>query len=295
MSSKSPTVLGSYRRNIRSVCALPGGRIATGEPITVGLWDVASAKEMRSLGIFSGDTKSVCDLPGTPLLAAANSDNILIIDHETRDFSRLKSMFEGHGGYGPGHSWCVHSVCALPDGRVVSGGGDGAVFVWAVGRKHPLMRMYSHTLDAFSVCVLPDGSVASSHTDGSIGLHDLGVGKTATLGAYESSPAARSVCALSDGRLAAASDDGTVNLWNLRTQTIEASLAGHVGPVRTVCALPDGRLVTGGEDRLIKVWNIAETSCVETLEGHTATVTSLCVVSGGFASGSLDGTVRIWA
>ena len=117
-----------------------------------------------------------------------------------------------------------------------------------------------------------------------------------TLGAYGSSPA-RSLCALRDGRVAAASDDGTVNLWNLRTHTKEASLAGHVGPVLTVCALPDGRLLTGGEDRLIKVWDIAEETCVATLNGHTEAVTSLCVLpaSGGFASGSLDGSARIWA
>ena len=73
----------------------------------------------------------------------------------------------------------------------------------------------------------------------------------------------------------------------------------------TLAALVDGRLLSGSYDRTLKVWDERALSvrggadtdtCAATLVGHTGVVLALAELPGRrVASGSADGTVRVWA
>ncbi|KAI5787269.1 WD40-repeat-containing domain protein [Geopyxis carbonaria] len=92
---------------------------------------------------------------------------------------------------------------------------------------------------------------------------------------------------------------------------------GHQGIVTSLAACPgnptdrtgEGWVFSGGQDSSVKVWEAGKVGCKATLEGHTDAVWAVCVLpssaamlGGGhsyerilLASGSADGTIKIWS
>lgn len=67
------------------------------------------------------------------------------------------------------HTGAVCAVTPLPDGRIASGGEDGAVRIW---RTADLTEIAAFHHDDFvrSVAALPDGRLASASYDGTVRL-----------------------------------------------------------------------------------------------------------------------------
>ena len=299
--------LNVHTDTLSSLCSLSNGRLLAGVKHSAVLVDTKAGTRLGSVGYFGGTTYSVCALSGTSLVAIGNNDCVVIVDYDTKMHQTVKSVFEGQGYYGPGHSYCVYSLCALPDGRVVSGGGDHGIFVWEVGTKTPLVRMYSGAIDTLSLCTLDDGRVASSHNDGGIGLWDIAAGKRAGSMGAQDEVKVNSLCVLPGGRIASASEDGTVSIWNLRTATCEESFKGHTGSANCVIQWSGAQVLSCGDDGLVKLWDLArsapESKYIAEVQGYTGygvgkerAVASLCALSPDtFASGTVDGIVKIWS
>ena len=64
-----------------------------------------------------------------------------------------------------GHTDCVSAVCALPDGRVLSGSCDKTLRVWNLTSGACEAVLKGHTDAVKSVCALPDGRVVSGSSD----------------------------------------------------------------------------------------------------------------------------------
>jgi len=93
-----------------------------------------------------------------------------------------------------------------------------------------------------------------------------------------------------DGQVASASFDNSVGVWTGRSPTW---LEGHDAAVTALAFGPDGTLYSGGDDFTLRVWGAAPRA----LGRHKGKIASIDVSPDGarVATGSWDGSVRIWA
>ncbi|MGB0904871.1 MAG: cytochrome C, partial [Mangrovicoccus sp.] len=89
------------------------------------------------------------------------------------------------------------------------------------------------------------------------------------------------------GQVATASFDNSVGLWQGR---VPRWREGHDAAVTALAFGPTGQLVSGGDDFAIWLWSDPPRQ----LGQHLGKVTSLSVSQDWVASGSWDGTVRLW-
>ena len=60
-----------------------------------------------------------------------------------------------------------------------------------------------------------------------------------------------------------------------------AVLAGHSAGVKCVAWLADGKLASGSNDGTVRIWNAARRVCSEVLEGHTGRVWDVSAIASG--------------
>jgi WD40 repeat protein len=97
--------------------------------------------------------------------------------------------------------------------------------------------------------------------------------------------------------LASASADNTIKLWNLQSQKLIATLAGHSDSVNSVAFSPDGlTLASASRDNTIKLWNLQSQKPIATLADHSQEVNSVAFSPDGktLASASDDDTIILW-
>src|SRR5262249_35759702 len=101
-----------------------------------------------------------------------------------------------------------------------------------------------------------------------------------------------------DGKYAlTASEDQTVRLWNLDTQRVQRTFAGHTATVNDCAFSPDGRYVlSASEDQTLRLWDVRNGACQKTFTGHSGTVWGCAFSPDGKAilSGSADRRVVLW-
>src|SRR3990167_5757406 len=57
------------------------------------------------------------------------------------------------------------------------------------------------------------------------------------------------------------------------------TLAGHTGWVRSVIKITDKLIASGSEDGTVRIWNINSEKCIQVLEGHTRWVSSVVKIT----------------
>jgi WD40 repeat protein len=67
-----------------------------------------------------------------------------------------------------------------------------------------------------------------------------------------------------------------------------ARLEGHSDWVSALCVLPDGRLASGSSDGTIRLWDMVRGAEAARLEGHSDWVTVLCVLPDGRLASGSD-------
>lgn len=97
------------------------------------------------------------------------------------------------------------------------------------------------------------------------------------------------------GMIASGADDETVQIWNMSLGRHECRLEGHSDAVRAVCWSAKGdQVISGSSDTTVRIWNIPERKCSSVIRRHTKMITYVAASQDLIASGSLDGTIKIY-
>ncbi len=176
-------------------------------------------------------------------------------------------------------------VAWLPDGRLLSGGDDGALTAWDAGRPRELGRHRGAVTD---LAVAPDGrAFASAGADGAVRLWDAD-GKATPLA--DRTRAAR-VAFSPDGKwLAAGGADDDVLLWSLPGGERRALRVG--GPLADLAFSSDGTLAAAAAgSRRVQLWDLVRNVGSDLAVDDA--VTSLAFLPGGalLAVGSRNGAL----
>jgi WD40 repeat protein/transcriptional regulator with XRE-family HTH domain len=318
--------LGGHSGGVRGV-ALSGDSLllaSCGTDSTVRLWSLSSVAQregmpgiqeetgtVRPVAVLKGHTRGVHGVALSAdgqLLATGNFDGrVLLWETST---GRPTATLLGHAGG-------VRGVALSADGRLLaSGGTDGTLRLWESTTGHALAALQGHKGGILGVALSADGRlVASGGTDGTVRSWDARTGD-ALAAVQGHTGTVRSVALSANGEcLASGGEDGTLRLWEASTGVPLATMQqGHTGAVWAVTLSADGRLVaSGGEDGTVRLWSLTGVAGREgmpgiqeesstgallaTLQGHTGGVLGVTLSADGLlvASGSFDGTVRLWS
>ena len=277
---------------------------------TVRLWDASTSQCLNSLLGHDGWVRSVAFHPAGHLLASSSTDQTIRLWSVST--GQCLKILEGHSNW-------VHSVAFSPDGHTLaSSGDDQTIRLWSVNTGQCLNVLRGHTSWVWSVTFSPDGhTLASSSEDQTVCLWSVSTGHCLhTLPGHTSR--IQSVAFSPDGQtLSSGSGDQTVRLWSVSTGECLKVLEGHGNSVWSVAFSPNSAILASGSlDQTVKLWDISTGTCLKTLpvltnsirsslafnpigvqgtEASEASVKATAQVkSDMLASGSQDGTIKIW-
>jgi eukaryotic-like serine/threonine-protein kinase len=125
----------------------------------------------------------------------------------------------------------------------------------------------------------------------------VGMGKGPTVTVSGTYPYIADAAFSADGKKVAAwSWSNEIGVWDTATGRQVATLKGATDGISSAAFSPDNtQLVSASFDGTVRVWNIALEKVIGTLAGHTGAVMSVAVNPlGRVATGSTDGSVRVW-
>ncbi len=200
----------------------------------------------------------------------------------------------------PGHTYTVRALSWKPNSpTLASAGWDDTVRIWNTSTQTLTATLTDHTNYVNAVQYNPNGTeLASASSDGTIKLRNPDTGETLhTLQATDSSSKVFTIAYSSDGvHIASGSDDHRVRIWNTTTQTLEATLTGHLGAVRTVVWLNPTTLVTGGMDGRIIFWDASTYEMIQELKPNLGAVFTITATTDGtqLFAGFDSGNIVSW-
>lgn len=195
-----------------------------------------------------------------------------------------------------GHQGSVNSIKFHPfQDLVVTGSGDWTAHVWnASALPDSNLRMHSSEESAESS---DDGGEAAGDAGGSGLLRGYAVSLPLVILSGHQGVVSSADWMAGGEQVVTASWDRTAAIWDVTTQTMIHSLAGHDTELTGAACHPVNRLVvTSSKDSTFRLWDFREAiHSVSVFQGHTEAVTCAAFSrSEHIISGSDDRTVKVW-
>jgi len=185
-------------------------------------------------------------------------------------------------------------------GRIVTGGMEGEVRVWKIGRQTQTMdaSLKEHRGRVWSIIINEaDEQAVSASSDGSCIIWDLKT-KTRSLCLFESTMFKNIVYHPDESQLLTTGSDRKVAYWDtFDGQAIRVLEASDEGEVTTLSISKSGsHYVSGGEERLLKLWDYDEGVCKYIGVGHSGSISSAKIApdQSFIVSGGSEGAIFLW-
>ena len=187
-------VVGSHEGAVGALAVMPGGRVVSGgEDGTVRVWDPGQPEDPGTVigrhesrvhpvvdhAVFGDGVAAVAVLPDNKVVSAGSDDTIRLWEPLTPDdpgtvLGRHRGgagtvreiLDDGRLVSGDG----VNCLAVLPDGRVASAGGDGAIRLWEPASPGAEPRVLGQHANAavLTLAVLSSGQLVSGGSDGTM-------------------------------------------------------------------------------------------------------------------------------
>ncbi len=297
--------LRGHTDEVRAIAVHPSGNwlASTGCDRTIRLWNLRTGTEFTCTPPQAATLHALAFTPtGTQLVCS--SDRAIQVWTVAIDPPADSAALTLHQTL-QGHTAPIRAIAVCPQGDwFASGSDDYTIRLWSLATGECLRVLPGHTSWISALCFAPSGTpylLASGSEDQSIRLWDS---RTAvclqTLQGY-SNGIWSIACHPHHKQFISAGQDRTVRLWDSETGDCLQILRGHHSWVWSVGFNPDGTLIaSSSDDRTIRIWS-SNGTCLHALQGHTDQVYSITFnpnprwqMQSLLASGSLDGTVRLW-
>ena len=194
----------------------------------VFLWDVRTARPMRSLPAHSDPVASVDFVRDGTLIASCSSDGLIRI-WDTGTGQCLKTLVHEDNA-------AVTSVKFSPNGKfVLAATLDSSVRLWDYVEGRCVKTYQGHTNERFSI-------------NSCFGTYTADREPTPDEDEEDREPQKW-------GFVACGSEDGKTVLWDVSSKEVLQTMSGHDGVVLGVnVGLEDSTIVTCGADKTIKIW-----------------------------------------
>jgi len=200
-----------------------------------------------------------------------------------------------------GHQNGVTAMATTSDcSRIISGGMEGEVRVWKIGRQTQTMEasMKEHRGRVWCIELRHDDSQAvSASSDGSCIIWDLQT-KTRSLCLFESTMFKNIVYHPDESQLLTTGSDRKITYWDtFDGQAIRVLEGSNEGELTTLSISKSGsNFVSGGQDRLLKLWDYDEGVCKYIGIGHSGSINSVAISPDqrSIVSVGSEGAIFIW-
>ena len=283
-----------------SVVAAAGGNA---QDFAIHVWDVASGREIGTLGGHSNIVWDIAFSPDGEMLATVSSDRTAKIrDWRNGDILKILNF--------PAE---VASVRFSPDGQILAVGGvdepvnqirNAAVWTYAVGSWEPLVKFPEYWNIAALAFSPGGGTLVGGGTSRNVQVWQTNDGtQVFTLShAHQVSKAAISpdgsvlATATCQAVLNADCSEGGVWLWDLPTGKLKSRLAAFPDVVENVAFSADGStLLAASRDGTLRFYNTADyQSVVEFSAPGGISAMALSPDGGLLATGDSHGQVNLW-
>jgi WD40 repeat protein len=246
---------------VEAVTTAPDGRVIMGtQSGQLLIWNPACpGAPLTELGRHDGGVYAVAVAADGRVVTGGGAGRVWSWQPEARhgtptDVGRHDAGAADDRGFVLVFDW-VFALGVFPDGRVISGAGDGRVLVWDAPGAEPV-ELGRHDGQVAAIAVTPGGRVVTGGRDGRLLVWNpeaRGV-EPVDLGRHVGPVAA--VAVAPDGRVITGEADGRVLIWDPADPAAPSSELGrHARAVEAVTVAPDGRVISAGGDGRVLIWD----------------------------------------
>ncbi|MFN4261064.1 MAG: protein kinase domain-containing protein [Gemmataceae bacterium] len=277
------------------VALSPDGKLAAAaNGNLVHLWDTATGQLHAILHGHTDTVRFVTFAPDGQTVASGSLDGIVKI-WDSATGQEKASWQNTHLSLDPGAFGY--------DGRILVGGGlEGNIRLWDARTGREVVTWKGHEVPLWSLALANDGkTLVTAARDSSVKVWDVGTrqekaslkGHSAKVDFLVFSPDGGNLASLARGSW---TNPGELKLWDAGSWKELAAFSGEEIHVKCLALSANGVRLLTDRNKDVRVWDGQTLRPTSTLSGHTDVIYSVAVTPDGTlaASGSLDGTLRLW-